>query len=650
MLVLGKTALPTAAERTRTGERSASIVAPGKGAAAAVAAPKAAAISAPKAPATVANSAVAKNAPTSTPSNGSAGRALTGRDASLARRSGLVQGKRGLQQNSAASAPTPPAANSVATTPAGNSDLTPGRQAAQGMRANRAQNGRGSAAPSRPSGRMRDPQQLNYAPKVADSVTHAGLKVTGVRIGRGTNMTGDEPGAGLPVTGTQYIGTEGGYLPRAGGVKVGAARTAAGLAVTGTQVRSQIRITGDESNPSLRITGESDQELSDDLSPRNEDSSYTSAQFQRQHDPHGHTVFGTNLGRSAASVGSRSRDRGRALEQTLGGLPISGSAVGRSPRVTGDEPGSCRTITGDQYLMGSSGQPLCDAPARKFGRARALAMQNRPDPVTGEKVVVSETWRGQRITGVDVEHNANVSGDEYGVCSSITGTPYVGPAQFDSSCQSGEGEQAEQRVAPAFAPGNRVTGDIPVHGDGVTGTHRGAQRDITGTPYYRTDVKDDATINAIENANRRFSVRSPQREAQLRAGTAAIAAPSAESRVSGSFASGEGKITGNQEFHFRPRRSEEQPARSRLTGEGRIAGPPITSTAWTENKKVTGTEDYIATERNPSERAGKRHAFASAVLFKDKGHHEPPRQLVTGLLGWSAKAAAKVTLSGGAQG
>lgn len=31
-------------------------------------------------------------------------------------------------------------------------------------------------------------------------------------------------------------------------------------------------------------------------------------QFQRQNNPHGHTVFGTNLGRSIKSAGSRNRD------------------------------------------------------------------------------------------------------------------------------------------------------------------------------------------------------------------------------------------------------------------------------------------------------------------------------------------------------
>ncbi|MCS7100511.1 MAG: hypothetical protein NZL99_02315, partial [Burkholderiaceae bacterium] len=117
-----------------------------------------------------------------------------------------------------------------------------------------------------------------------------------------------------------------------------------------------------------------------------------------------------------------------------------------------------------------------------------------------------------------------------------------------------------------------------------------------------------------------------------------------------SFAVGSGKVTGNVEFLHRSRAAGAEAKRPRITGEGRTEGPPITGDAWTANPRVTGTEGYIAAERNPSERAGKPHAFASARLFKDKGHHQEPRQIVTGMVGWTPKSAAKVTLSGGAQG
>lgn len=198
--------------------------------------------------------------------------------------------------------------------------------------------------------------------------------------------------------------------------------------------------------------------------------------------------------------------------------------------------------------------------------------------------------------------------------------------------------------------GNHVTGDTPRNVARVTGTQRGAERHITGTSYYCTGTGGKMEPNSIERVANAFSVRSPQLDAQLRADAAAIRQPSAEGRITGTFARGEGKITGNQEFHYSPRQSAPHGASTKLTGEGRSEGPDITGGAWDVKSNVTGTEDYIAAERNPSERAGQRHGFASAGAFKGKGKHSAPTHHVTGMVGWSSKAAARVTVSGGAQG
>lgn len=202
----------------------------------------------------------------------------------------------------------------------------------------------------------------------------------------------------------------------------------------------------------------------------------------------------------------------------------------------------------------------------------------------------------------------------------------------------------------ADGAGSRVTGDTPSHAKRVTGTQRGAERHITGTPYYRANAEGDVKTSGIERAANAFSVRSPQRESQLQADAGASRAPSAAGRITGTFARGEGKITGNQEFHFSPRPAADHGARTKITGEGRVEGSKITGSAWTENSNVTGTEDYIAAERNPSERAGQRHGFAGAGAFKGKGKHTAPTHHVTGMVGWSPKAAARVTVSGGAKG
>jgi hypothetical protein len=438
----------------------------------------------------------------------------------------------------------------------------------------------------------------------------------------------------MPVSGTQSIGAGSGGAARPGGPKVGHARTQGGLIVSGTLVRSKVGITGDEFGGTIRITGEADQRVEDDLTTRA--NGFASAQFERQADPHGHTVFGTNLGRA----GRRSRQQRPALEATEGGLPVSGSAVGRSPQVTGDDDGAFRLVTGDQYVT----------PAERQTGSGALPSHSaaRLDPVTGAKVSIAQTWSLQTVTGADVEHNPLVTGDARGSCSVITGSQYQGPATIEGWCEDSTAADTVSRFGrrPAIAP---VTGDTPVHNTSITGTARGAGRAISGTPYYREEP-DTAPLPAepVAVINRRFSVVSPQRLAHLQA--AESAAP--QKSITGSFAIGQDKITGNTEFLFRPRgiaNGDGRAGHAQLTGEGRTEGSRTTGDAWSEHSKVTGTEGATAAGRNPSERAGEPKSFAGSGRFKALSKREAPKQLVTGMFYFS-KTGAKVTLSGGAQG
>jgi hypothetical protein len=500
---------------------------------------------------------------------------------------------------------------------------------------------------------------------VTQSTTHGGQIVTGSRIGRGTQVTGDEPGAHLPVSGTQYIGASDGPPARSGGPKVGLARTAGGGIVSGTLVRSKVRVTGDEPGGRIAITGEADQNADDDLTPRRADGAHVSSQFNRQVDPHGHSVFGTNLGRSANSFGSRVRMREAPIESTDNGLPITGSAVGRGVRVTGDEAGVCRQVTGNQYLTPARAQAECGGSGGGTAPAAQLGAPRR-DPVTGAKVGVAQTWGQQRLTGSNVEHDPRVTGDAAGSCSTITGTPYQGAGTIHGWCDPSAAAAAEDRL-PRRAAVSPITGDVPEHSDTVTGTGRGAAREVTGSPYFRerTQALSAGPEDALAGLEARFSVCSPQRSAHLRARAAQESRPAAaggqaggdaesgrSTPITGSFAIARDRVTGNAEFQFRSRGAIDPntvAAHLRLTGEGRAQGTRVTGWSWPEQSNVTGTEGAIAAERNPSERAGKAQAFSGARRFKTLAKHEETKQLVTGLLGWSGKTAAKVTLSGGAQ-
>jgi hypothetical protein len=212
-----------------------------------------------------------------------------------------------------------------------------------------------------------------------------------------------------------------------------------------------------------------------------------------------------------------------------------------------------------------------------------------------------------------------------------------------------------------------ITGDVPQHTDIVTGTGRGAAREVTGSAYYAAAAQAQAagSRDALSGLDARFSVSSPQRSAQLRARAAqqaqsaeevgpaaAVSGLNSSPSITGSFAIRCDRVTGNAEFHFKSRSPADPSAaaaRLRLTGEGRVEGTRVTGWSWSEQSNVTGTEGATAAERNPSERSGKPQAFSGARRFKTLAKHEDTKQLVTGLLGWSGKTAAKVTLSGGAQ-
>jgi hypothetical protein len=580
------------------------------------------------------------------------GAAASGRIVSKQRRRSLSAGKAALHAAARLTpliaelvdAVGPAAATASAAASASVKSNCTCRDQARARRAEHSRIGRGDGPPAQPT---RPPRigKLDYAPKVVASQTQAGGRVTGVRIDGTRLVTGDERGLALPVSGTQYIGADSGAGWRAGGPKVGLALTEGGAIVSGTLVRSKVHITGDEAGGAITITGEADGRIDDDLTQRSGEGASPAAQFARQTEPHGYSMH-ANLARSARFLGSRQRDNQIRIESTEGGYPVTGTAIGRSIRVTGDEAGACRRVTGDQYLAPAQRQADCRGSAPE-----APIHAGRPDPVTGAKVTVAHTWTGRRVTGIDVEQHTRVTGSESGACAAVTGSPYQGPRTTYSWCDDVSIDAAERRLQ-VRTPTAAVTGDTPIHDGLVTGTARGAARAITGTPYYRELLPAAATPEQpVAVIDERFSVRSPQRSAHLHAGCRPHQDNGGE-RITGSFAIGNGKLTGNLEFTFRPRQpaNGDAVARTRITGEGRTTGRAITGQAWKEQTNVTGTEGAIAGARNPSERGGKPRAFAGAARFKALASSEDPKHLVTGTFGYSSDSAAKVTLSGGAQG
>lgn len=483
---------------------------------------------------------------------------------------------------------------------------------------------------------------LVYPPRNVDGLT-GGQRMTGSRIGKGLLVTGDERGTVQSVSGTQYVDAGEGGSWRTGGPKVGLARTAGGLTVSGSMVRSAVAVTGDEAGGGL-VTGRVDQSPSDDLTTRTNQGGVSPGQFQRQ------TMQGASArGGGASSVaGSRERRRDRAVEATESGLAITGSAISRSLLVTGDQSGASRNVTGHHFL----------APARRqvdraVPGATAQAMQQEPEPARVTRLTVAQSMGGQRVSGLDVEQNKRVTGDEAGSLATLTGSQYQGPAATDMQGETDTATRRRMRARSDKVEATRaVTGNAAAHAGGVTGIGRGSTRDITGTRYISSEKAQTAgSTDPVAELDSRFSIRSPQRSAQLSAALPSDPDGAGGDRITGSFAAGGGKLTGNVEFQARRRAADtgRPTASTQISGEGSSQGQAITGNAWSNKGRVTGVDGSFASARNPSERGDTAKPFAGAVTFKVRAKADEPAQLVTGMYGSFSKSGARVTLSGGVQ-
>ena len=468
-----------------------------------------------------------------------------------------------------------------------------------------------------------DPTPLQPA-KVRVSATTHGNRVTGNEVGRSEKVTGDEPGTCKTVTGTEYISANQSAAwcgttnpsPR----KVGLTRTTAGRPVSGVIVERSERVTGNEPGANRQLTG----------------TQYVGDQSEVP-------------GRAPAKVSSL---------HTLRGTGITGTHVGRSEHVTGDEPGSCRLVTGDEYIGTQQFEQFCGT---------------KPAPEAA-KVGFSVTNKAMVVSGTRTGRSEKVTGDEPGTCKAVTGTPYAGMEQAGTWCSSNK--VAEIRKRTPVRMGTVMTGLQPGIGGVITGAERGACEDVTGTPYIGGDQLNEACGAASSHDAdfpqpltgqpwQQFSVQSPARAAQTsRQRPGGVTGNSYEqgNRITGPFDMAADKVTGTEQFRFdRPGPERlRQPAAaaavtvdedarptSRVTGEGISAGLNITGDDWDRGKHVTGTEGASARRRNPS-RGGPISAMPSFQSKRNEALPEPTNK-ITGSSG-STNSGSLITVSGGARG
>ncbi len=469
------------------------------------------------------------------------------------------------------------------------------------------------------------------AAKVRETATSHGNRVTGNEVGRSSKVTGDEPGTCKIVTGTEYVSAKqssaycGSTQPSPR--KVGHAVTHAGRPISGVMVGRSEKVTGDEPGSGRQLTGDQYVTEGDQVS-----------------------------GRAPAKV---------ATLHTLRGTGITGTHVGRSEKVTGDEPGSCRNVTGDEYIGTQQYQAFCGA---------------KPTP-EAPKVGFSVTNRALVVSGTRTGRSDKVTGDEPGTCKVVTGTPYAGLEEAGQWCSTQQVDTIRQRTPVRM--GTVMSGIQPGIGGVMTGAEKGACEAVTGTPYIGPDQLSQA-CGAEATASdfpqpleaqqpwQRFSIQSPARAAQVtRERSAGVTGTGYDqgSRITGPFDMAGGKVTGTEQFRSdrhgnamsrgplvatpapvaaatAPETSDERP-RSRVTGEGISAGLKITGDDWDRGERVTGTEGASARRRNPS-RPGPMTAMAGFQAKRNESIPEPVSR-VTGSSG-NTSAGSLITVSGGARG
>lgn len=456
--------------------------------------------------------------------------------------------------------------------------------------------------------------------KVRITSTATGNTVSGNELGRSAKVTGNEPGSCKRVTGNEYIGSAQlkefcGTSAEAGPAKISSSETRKGKTVTGNNVGRSNKVTGDEHGSNRELTGTSVMQRGNGGS--------APAKVGKSATLRGGNVTGTMVGRNKNVTGDepgscrnvtgddyvgkeqygdfcnstpKATDRKSGVSSTLKNQGVTGTMTGRDSRVTGDEPGTCKAVTGTPYAGAENYKDFCDTGSASAARNRT--QQRRATP-------------GMPMTGLQPGINGKMTGADKGACEPLTGTPYVGADQFAEACPSKPADSSSPDFPQALAdsPWQQFSVNAPGHASQTTAEHSS----VTGIQYER-------------------------------------------GHITGPFGMAPGKVTGTEEARFGngvpapvyTAQLVDDRVKGRVTGEGQDAGLRITGDDWDRNERVTGTEGLSATRRNPTRRGG---ADAMAMQLVNKRNEElpTPNSKVTGSSGNTEKGSL-ITYSGGARG
>ncbi|MHB8390359.1 MAG: CsoS2 family carboxysome shell protein [Acidobacteriaceae bacterium] len=255
---------------------------------------------------------------------------------------------------------------------------------------------------------------------------------------------------------------------------------------------------------------------------------------------------------------------------TLRGNLVTGTQVERSNKVTGIEAGSCRAITGTEYIGAEQYGELC-------------ATIPAPAPA---KVGSGSTSRGQRVSGTEVGRSVHVTGDEQGACKSVTGNEYLSAEQFESFCASKPPSGPAKVSISATQSGQRVSGTEVGRSTKVTGDEPGACLKLTGSQYYQPD--QSGSVCQGSGVPHKVSVMSTVRERPL-TGTDVAASASVTGSEYGACVSVTGtEYAGLQQYQACNREPVLMPEKVALSRTWREQ--PVSGATVEHSPKVTGDE------------------------------------------------------------
>lgn len=298
---------------------------------------------------------------------------------------------------------------------------------------------------------------------------------------------------------------------------------------------------------------------------------------------------------------------------TLSGTPVTGTQVEHSVMVTGTDSGSCRIITGTEYIGSEQYESLCTS---------------IPEPGPA-KVGLGRTALGQVVSGTEVSGSVKITGDEHGFCKTVTGTEYLSAEKFESFCATKAFQPpAKVRVTTTEA-GQRLSGSDVGRDVKVTGDEAGSDLRLTGSQYYEPESLNGVSRNGSGTPHK-VSVMSTLRKQEL---TGTDSAPG--ERVTGAERGACATVTGTETTGL-----EQYQACNRkpIPGPGKIDvmrtwnDQPISGTSVEYRSNVTGDEygvcqpvtgtEYVGPDKLPEVCAPDLQVASRVLMSSRSGVHD----------------------------